>query len=106
MVILALLKVHLRAKDGELGFLVNEDGHSVLIHHFILGLFSLGIVESVTQTCPQKQQVSYEKFTVQRCFLTITSTCAHPDPETECPRLSCSQCLNSDQERDIYVTIS
>ena len=58
--ILALLKVHLCAKDGELGFLVNEDGHSVLIHHFILGLFCLGIVESVTQTCPEKQQVSYD----------------------------------------------
>ena len=33
-------------------------------------------------------------------FLTITPTCAHPDPETECPRLSFSQCLNSDRERD------
>ena len=49
-VILALLKVHLRAKDGELGFLVNEDGHPILVHNLILGLFGLGIVKSVTQT--------------------------------------------------------
>ena len=57
--ILALLKVHLCAKNGELGFLVNEDGHSVLVDHFILGLFCLGIVQSVTQTCLQNWLVSY-----------------------------------------------
>ena len=65
--ILALLKVHLRAKNWELGFFVNEDSHPVLIHHFILRLFCLRIVESVTQTCPQKRQV----FIWQRPFLPL-----------------------------------
>ena len=65
--ILALLKVHLRAKNRELGFFVNEDSHPVLIHHFILRLFCLRIVESVAQTCPQKRQV----FIWQRPFLPL-----------------------------------
>ena len=48
--VLALLKVHLSAKYGQLGFLVDEDGHPILVHNLILGLFGLGIVKSVTQT--------------------------------------------------------
>ena len=48
--ILALLKVHLSAKNGQLGFLVDEDCHPILVHNLILGLFGLGIVKSVTQT--------------------------------------------------------
>ena len=51
--ILALLKVHLCTKNGKLSFLVDEDGRPVLIHHFVLGLFGIGIVQSVTQTCPK-----------------------------------------------------
>ena len=45
------------------------------------------------------------KIAIQRYVcLTITTTCAHSDPEPECPRLSCSQCLNSGEEKDIKTS--